>query len=199
MAGYVKPAVKGEDMPNILPIKELAREIVLALDTQDGEITPDVQDLFQQLEQKGAAAIAPLCDVVDELTLRAAARKEKAKQLSELAKKDESMVENAKKYLMAIMQAVGQDKFQIGALTVTLSKGRESVEIVNEDLIPMKYKTATIKLNGSDLDTAQTLFGDSITSTKVEVDKTSIKKATDNNIGIAGTQIVRKPYVIIKG
>ena len=186
-------------MPNILPIKELAREIVLALDTQDGEITQDVQDLFNQLEQKGAAAIAPLCDVVDELTLRAAARKEKAKQLSELAKKDESMVENAKKYLMAIMQAVGQDKFQIGALTVTLSKGRESVEIVNEDLIPMKYKTATIKLNGSDLDTAQTLFGDSITSTKVEVDKTSIKKATDNNIGIAGTQIVRKPYVIIKG
>ena len=199
MAGYVKPAVKGEDMPNILPIKELAREIVLALDTQDGEITQDVQDLFNQLEQKGAAAIAPLCDVVDELTLRAAARKEKAKQLSELAKKDESMVENAKKYLMAIMQAVGQDKFQIGAPTVTLSKGRESVEIVNEDLIPMKYKTATIKLNGSDLDTAQTLFGDSITSTKVEVDKTSIKKATDNNIGIAGTQIVRKPYVIIKG
>jgi hypothetical protein len=186
-------------MPNILPIKELAREIVLAIDTQEGELTPDVLDLFSQLEQKGAAAIAPLCDVVDELTLRAAARKDKAKQLSNLAKKDESMVENAKKYLIAIMQAVGQDKFQIGSLTVTLSKGRESVEVVNEDLIPMKYKTATIKLNGNDLDTAQTLFGDSITSTNIEVDKTAIKKATAENIGIAGTQIVRKPYIIIKG
>jgi hypothetical protein len=31
------------------------------------------------------------------------------------------------------------------------------------------------------------------------VDKTAIKAATDENIGIAGTQIVRNPYVIIKG
>ena len=186
-------------MPNILQIREIAAEIVAALDTQEGEFTPDVQDLFQQLEQKGAAAIAPLCDVVDELTARATARKEKAKALTELARKDESMVENAKKYLIAVMQATGQDKMVIGELAVTISKGRESVEITDESLIPDKYKKATITLNGADLRTAETLFGDSITSKKLEPDKTAIKKATDENIGIAGTQIVRKPYVIIKG
>lgn len=186
-------------MPNILKIRELAAEIVAALDSQEGEITPNVQDLFDQLETKGAAAIAPLCDVVDELTVRAAARKEKAKALAELAKKDEQMVENAKKYLVKVMQAIGQDKMVVGSLAVTISKGLKSVEIVNEDLIPMKYKKATITLNGADLKTAETLFGDSITSIKVDVDKTSIKKATNENIGIAGTQIVRNPYVIIKG
>ena len=186
-------------MPNILQIREIAAEIVAALDTQEGEFTPDVQDLFHQLEQKGAAAIAPLCDVVDELTARATARKEKAKALTELARKDESMVENAKKYLIAVMQATGQDKMVIGELAVTVSKGRESVEITDESLIPDKYKRATITLNGADLRTAETLFGDSITSKKLEPDKTAIKKATDENIGIAGTQIVRKPYVIIKG
>ena len=178
-------------MPNILQIRELAAEIVAALDTQEGELTPDVQDLFDQLQSKGAAAVAPLCDVIDELNARSAARKEKAKSLTELARKDESMAENAKKYLVAIMQAIGQDKMQIGELAVTLAKGRESVEIVDENIVPIKYKVATVKINGSEVETLQAVFGDSIKSIKLDVDKTAIKAATDDNIGIAGTEIVR--------
>lgn len=186
-------------MPNILQLKDIAAEIVAALDTQDNEITADVEDLFRQLETKGSAAIAPLCDVVDELSLRAAARKDKAKTYAELAKKDESMAANAKKYLVKIMQVMGVDKFNVGTLAITLSKGRESVEVVDEDAVPVKYKTATIKISGDQVETIKTVFGDSIKDIKMDVDKTAIKAATDENIGIAGTQIVRNPYVIIKG
>jgi len=186
-------------MPNILALKDLARDIVVALDTQEGEFTADVDELFTQIAAKGAAAVAPLCDVVDELSLRAAARKDKAKELTELAKKDESMVENAKKYLVRIMQTIGQDKMQIGTLSITLAKGKESVEVINEESVPDKYKTATVKINGSQVDTLKSVFGDNIKSIKLDVDKTAIKSASDDNIGIAGTEIVRKPYLIIKG
>ena len=65
-------------MANILKIESTAREIVQALDETDGVVTPEVEELFRLLENQGMAAIAPLCDVKDELEARMAARKAKA-------------------------------------------------------------------------------------------------------------------------
>ena len=62
---------------------------------------------------------------------------------------------------------------------------------MDENIVPIKYKVATVKINGSEVETLQAVFGDSIKSIKLDVDKTAIKAATDDNIGIAGTEIVR--------
>ena len=185
---------------NILPIKEAAAQLVHALDEAEGEITSEVTDLFRQLENKGMAAIAPLCDVKDELEARMEARKAKARELTELAKKDEAMIANAKKYILAIMQALGQDKFTVGSLSVTVSKGRESIEITDEKAVPLRHKTATIKVSADQLESIEAVFGNEFKGEpKIDVDKTSIKAATTQDMGVAGTQVVRTPYLIIKG
>jgi hypothetical protein len=184
-------------MPNIMKLRDLAKEIVNSMD-EDG-YTEETERLFTELETKGAAAVAPLCDVIDELALRGEARKSKAKELAELAAKDEAMIANAKKYLMAIMRTLGQDKMVIGGLSVTLAKGRESIEVTDEALIPDSYKTASVKIAGSEIDTIRAAFGDSIKSVSLTVDKTKIKEAHTAGMGVAGTAVVRNPYLIIKG
>ena len=187
-------------MAHILQIADIARNIVHTLDEAEGEITPEVTELFRLLENKGMAAIAPLCDVKDELEARMGARKAKAAELIMLAKKDEEMIANAKKYVMAIMQAMKQDKFAIGSLTVTLAKGRESIDIFDEKMVPLKFKTATIRVNASQLAAIEAVFGTDFNGEpKLSVDKTAVKAATTADVGVAGTEKVRNPYLIIKG
>lgn len=184
-------------MPNIMPLNELAVQLMGLLEETNGVVTPEVDQMFAELMQKGLQAVVPLCNTIDELTARMEARKAKAKVLTELAKKDESMIETAHKYIIKAMKACGQDKLSSGALTVTLCKGNPSVDITDEDAVPLRFKTATITLNAVDLDAVKVVA--TILSEKIAVNKTAIKQATDDNIGVAGTQIIRNPYLRIKG
>lgn len=186
-------------MPNIMPLIDLAKNVMSLLDDADNEITPEVSALLAELEQKGIACVAPLCDVVDELKARSNARKEKAAELSALAAKDLQMMENAKKLIIKVMQVAGVDKLDNGALKVTLAKGRESLEVTDESLIPDSYKKLTVVLPGAQAEFVKDVLGESIIKMDMVIDKTAIKKVTDENIGVAGTQIVRNPYLIIKG
>lgn len=187
-------------MANILKIESTAREIVQALDEADGVVTPEVDELFRLLENQGMAAIAPLCDVKDEIEARMAARKAKAAELNALAKKDAEMIANAKQYIMAVMRAMKKDHFSIGALSVTLSKGKESIEIFDEAMVPIQYKVATIKVEAAQLSAIEAVFGkEFMGEPKLEASKTLIKAAITDNVGVAGTEKVRNPYLIIRG
>lgn len=182
-------------MANILLIAAKAQSIVRAFD-EDEE---SAHALIAELEQMGMAAVAPLCDVIDELTARAGARKEKARATAELARKDEAMTDNMKSLILKIMQVSGQDKMSNGALSITVSKGRESVEIVDESKVPMSYKRANIKIKGNAIDAILAAFPDDVMDIKEEVDKKAITEAHKAGVGVNGTEIVRKPYLIIKG
>ncbi len=139
-------------MPNIMALSEMAVQFLDLLEESGGVFTPEVDQMFSELMQKGVQAVVPLCNTIDEITARMEARKAKAKVLTDLAKKDECMIETAHKYIIKAMKACGQDKLTSGALTVTLCKGNPSVDIVDEDAVPLRFKTATIKVNAVDLD-----------------------------------------------
>ena len=110
------------------------------------------------------------------------------------------MIANAKKYIVAVMQAMKEDHFSIGALSVTLSKGKESIEIFDEKLVPIQYKVATIKVEAAQLSAIEAVFGSEFMGKpKLEASKTLIKAATTDDVGVAGTEKVRTPYLIIKG
>lgn len=189
-------------MSNIMKISREAGEVITLFDLSDGEITPELNAMLEALNQDVQAYTAISADIIDELGARMNARKERAKELTALAKRDEAMIERAKAGIVQAMQIANVDKLQIGGLSVTLSKGQESVEILDEEEVPASYKRATITLPANELGWIKSVAGERITSEKVEVDKTAIKlahKASNGEIGIAGTAIVRKPYVIIKG
>ena len=188
-------------MSNIMVIKQDAKQIIEMLDDADGIMTPEIDAKMGVLMQHGQAGLAILADIRDELTLRTDARKAKAAELTDLAKRDEAMIETAERTMLAVMSAMGTKKVEIGSLQITLCDGRESVEIVDEEQVPESYKKATLSFPASELDTLSAL-GIDVSGAKVAVSKTAIMethKDTKGEVGIAGTQIIRKPYLRIKG
>ena len=187
-------------MPNIMKLRAEAQNLIALMDEADMDFTPEIEQGFQQLSQLGQAGVAICGDIIDELTARATARKNRAKELSDLAKRDESSIDSTKRQMMLIMDTLGTKKVAIGGLTVTKSDGRESVEIIDENLVPDKYKKATITFPAHDLEVVRTLT--EIQSEKVEISKTAIMadhKASKGEIGVAGVNIVKNPYLLIKG
>lgn len=191
-------------MPNIKLLSQEAKELFETFE----ELSPeDFQTAIQSIEQKGLQAVAPLCDVIDELQIRAEDHKNLAKRYSELASAEEARIERMKKSILWIMKSVGQKKLSNGALTVIVNEGKGSLEIVDETLIPDKYKKATITIPADQLDTVRILVGDHIEKEVVAVSKTAIKdeikKYAEQNEGqtleVAGTQIIKNPYITIKG
>ena len=182
-------------MPNIMQLKDQAKELFDKLD----EMEPD--EFLKELEvvsQKGMQVIAPLCDLIDELNARGEARKTKASELMELGTKDVARAKSVKETIAKIMSMLNQKKIENGALTVTLCPGNPALEIEDETLIPLSYVKATITIPAAQLDFAKRVL-DNIEKVSLAVDKNAIKRDTDDNIGIAGTKIVRRPYVKIKG
>ena len=187
-------------MSNIMIIRTEAEELSRLWDEANGELTPEVMAAYDKLAQHGQQAIAIMADMRDELTARMSSRKAKAKELTELAKKDEAMLENNQKYMLAIMEKLGLKKVEVGALVVTRSDGRESVNVIDEDAVPDTYKRAILTIPADKLYLVEAVLGK--LDVKAEVDKTAVKqvwKDSEGKIEIAGTEIVRKPYVTIKG
>lgn len=182
-------------MPNIMQLKDTAKELFDRLD----ELEPDefLAEL-ELIEQKGMQIIAPLCDLIDELNARGEARKAKASELMDLAINDIARAKNIKQSIAKIMSMLNLKKVENGALTVTLVPGNPSLEIIDETIIPLSYVKATLTIPATQLEFAKQVL-DNIEKVSMAVDKNAIKKDTSDNFGIAGTKIVRNPYVKIKG
>ena len=182
-------------MPNIMQLKNDAKELFDRLD----ELEPD--QFLAELEiisQTGMQVIAPLCDIIDELDARGNARQAKATELAELAKKDLERIDRIKASITKLMQMFNLKKVDNGALSITYYDGQPSLEITDEEQIPLSYVKATLTIPATQLEFAKQVL-DNIEKVSMAVDKNAIKKDTNDNFGIAGTKIVRHPYIKIKG
>ena len=184
---------------NLFQIQKSSHELVSLLEETQGVVTTEVELLLQKIENQKGAAIAILCDSMDEIAARANARKEKAKLLNDLAKQDNRALETIKNNIMNIMKLTKQDKITVGALSVTLAKPRQSVEITNLDEIPVRYLTASVKMSAQDYINYMKETKKKALSVEYVPDKTLIKKDNDNGIEIKGARVVETPYLIIRG
>lgn len=182
---------------NIMVLSDLAKELYQKLD--DCETTEEALAVMQEIEQKGMQIVAPLCDVIDELEARGTSRKNKAAVYSDLAKKDAEMVKSAKKAIIRVMQVAKQEKFANGSLTVSLTKGSPSLVIVDENLVPIRYKKLTIETSGDKLELLQSVLGEDLKKYSLETPKSEIKSITTDTFGVEGTRIVYTPRLTIKG
>lgn len=77
-----------------------------------------------------------------ELTIEA--MKAEEKRISDNRKALENKLENYKQYVKECMEAMGAIKIETTLGTLSVAKNPISVEIVNEDIIPNKYKAQVI-------------------------------------------------------
>ena len=77
-----------------------------------------------------------------ELTIEA--MKAEEKRMAENRKSLENKLDNFKEYVKECMEAMGNTKIETTLGTISVAKNPISVEIVNEEIIPNKYKAQVI-------------------------------------------------------
>ena len=188
-------------MANLMKLNQDAMRLVDLIDNSDAGIdSPDVIAEMKALEAKGVSIVAQLASVKDEYEMRASARKARADELAAMVKHDKKCAETMKAAIEKVMAITRQDRIDLGGLVITMQKSAPSVQIIDESLIPPRYKIVTVKVTADQEQLIRDVLGDAVVSiSEPEVSKSLIKKASDENIGIAGTEIVQNKHVRIKG
>lgn len=77
--------------------------------------------------------------------------KEEEKRLAERRKALENSNKRLKEYLEENMKMTGKTKFKKGTFSFNIAKNPASVEIVNQDIIPMDYRELVEAINKKDI------------------------------------------------
>lgn len=77
--------------------------------------------------------------------------KEEEKRLAERRKALENSNKRLKEYLEENMKMTGKTKFKSGTFSFNIAKNPASVEIVNQDIIPMDYRELVEVINKKDI------------------------------------------------
>lgn len=128
----------------------------------------DVQDTLEAIEMAFEEKVEGIVKVIRNFEARAEAKKNEAKRLREQAEVDLNHAQRLKEYLRYELQKVGKQKVQTDLFTVSIRKGRESIE-VDENLLPADYWRIERK----------------------PFSKTELKKLIQEGKEIPGVQIVR--------
>lgn len=114
------------------------------LDDLEGEVTPEVDRLIQQLFEARTESILSIALHCDNLDGTIDMLKAKERQLRERRQRHERRLEWLRQYQAALMKAEGLKRFDIGTHTLSLVPGRMGVNIVNEEMVPERFlKTTT--------------------------------------------------------
>ena len=142
------------------------------VDPDTGETTgiEALEEAQGDFEEKAAAVAI----VIREKEAHAAGLDDYISDLQKRKKSDAKAVDRLKQYLIDQMECVGIRKIDRVEAKITL-RNSESVEVVDESLIPEKYKRV-----------------------KYEISKSDIKTAIKDGISVNGARIITKTGVIIK-
>lgn len=142
------------------------------VDPDTGETTgiEALEEAQGDFEEKAAAVAI----VIREKEAHAAGLDDYISDLQKRKKSDVKAVDRLKQYLIDQMECVGIRKIDRVEAKITL-RNSESVEVVDESLIPEKYKRV-----------------------KYEISKSDIKTAIKDGISVDGARIITKTGVIIK-
>lgn len=106
------------------------------------KIKEELTLLLQQKSQNIIGYIKNMESIIE-------AKKGEEKRLSESRKVDERKLENFKRYVKECMENSEIIKIETGLGNMTIARNPISIEIINEDEIPSKYKTevTTVKID----------------------------------------------------
>jgi len=211
------------DKFNIFKLKEDSKNLLSLFLEEDAKDT-DIAESIKDINSKGEAGVAIFSNIIEEAEGHLTALKEKKKDVVNAMKTWENIIMRAKQALVDITYILGRKNVTVGGLSVTRCDGQPSLDVIDESLIPDKYKSVDITISKSDLPFVLALLPEDkikVSDPKVNVSmiKDEYKKNSDEikeraeklkkdpslnlpeiaEIGIAGTQIIRNPYPLIKG
>jgi hypothetical protein len=124
----------------------LARMIDELIEDADGEITPDIAAMLDEMEGTLASKVDGIGALIREHTFRAAAFAEEMARLKERKATQERAAERLKAYLQGVMQKLGVDRVVGGRYSATLQRaGRPAIAWAGDpDRIPAGFRRETV-------------------------------------------------------
>ena len=109
------------------------------------EITEEEKEIIKsELTELLMAKSENIIGFSKNLELTIEAMKSEEKRIADNRKSLENKLENFKQYVKECMEAMGNTKIETTLGTLSVAKNPISVEIVNEEIIPNKYKAQVI-------------------------------------------------------
>lgn len=162
-----------------LSLYNITNKFVELMDkVQEGTITEEEynqlgEELAIQLQQKGSNIIGYTKNI--ELTI--SAMKEEENRIADDRKMLESKLDKFKQYVKENMEKLGITKMDTELGTLSIAKNPISVEIENEEEIPLEYKleVVTTKIDKTAIKNHFKETGEIVAGTKIVDDKTSLR------------------------
>lgn len=154
-------------------ITEIHNNALLAMSDIEGLDEAVINDTLESLEGDFKTKAISVAGYFQNIDAEISAMKDAEKRISERRKAKEKEVTSLKQYLLSNMQRTGITKIECPEFKISIRNNAESVNVINESLIPSLFKTI---------------------STTETIDKRSIKEAG----GCPGVELVRNQSLIIK-
>ena len=122
-------------------------EYLLENGEDNEELAAVLNSLSEEIEDK-AENIAKL---IKNYEADIEAFKTEEKRIAERRRTLENDVKRLKEYLFSNMKLTGKTKFKKGTFSFNIAKNPASVEIVNQDIIPMDYRELVEVINKKDI------------------------------------------------
>ena len=122
-------------------------EYLLENGEDNEELAAVLNSLSEEIEDK-AENIAKL---IKNYEADIEAFKTEEKRIAERRRTLENEVKRLKEYLFSNMKLTGKTKFKKGTFSFNIAKNPVSVEIVNQDIIPMDYRELVEVINKKDI------------------------------------------------
>lgn len=149
-------------------------QINAMLEENGGELTPEMEAMLVVNAENANVKLEGYCKAVANYSAYIESLKKEAKRLTEKAKVAENTVDRLKHSMLTYLLASGQKKVNAGVFTVSWSESH-AVSIIDEALVPDKYKKTTI-----------------------EVSKTDVKKDLSSGIKVPGVTMINNKNLQIK-
>ena len=123
------------------------------LEESCGELTPELEDALRINKENLVTKAEGYAKAIKNYKAEQDALAEEIKKLQAKKKVCENAISRMKDALSTAMETFDMPKVQAGLFKISLSKS-ESVNIIDEDAVPMEYKKATYTVSRADIKNA---------------------------------------------
>lgn len=172
------------------------------LDEADGEITPEIELELDKFEANEVGRAFTMKAIIARFEDKAELAKKKKAELAKIQKACENAVQKGKEYLANYLLESGKKLLEYETETIKLRKNPASVNIIDEDQVPAKYKRYKCTLNSryyEVLKSGCSFLEIDMPKMKVEVDKAKIKAENKNGVEVAGTELQQGHSIKLEG
>lgn len=145
--------------------------------TEEQDVKELIKKSMEEVQEQTTTKIENLIKYIKNLEAEAVAIAEERKRLQSREKTLDNKITGAKEYLKDITSQSEAKKIKAGIFNVSIRKNASSINVVNLEVIPAKYKN---------------------TVTTVAADKKAIKEALKNGEVVEGVELKQSESLIIK-